>query len=248
MKIYLSVSDSSGKKKSFPISELHTTMGRSSKARVPIKDDLCSGIHCKFYLESDCVFVEDTGSKNGVFLNEIKVKKQRMYVGDEVRIGSSKIKIEDKKMSPDMIQEHTSSHSNRKNGSITLELESFKEAKSRSSKKTQEQKDYVKKSKLYSGVESNNKASKKASQKLVLLERLALVIDLALTLFLVFGPLLYMNKDNKNFISGLINDPSQIIVGSNLIYSGIGLGLGVFFFTWNRNREKGTIGEQIFKI
>lgn len=248
MRIYLSVTDMSGKTKTFALGDLHTTVGRSKKSKVPISDDLCSGIHCKFYVENECVFVEDLGSKNGVFLNDIKVKKQRLYIGDEVRIGSSKIKIDHRKMSNAEAALHTPESTNRRNGSITLELETFAEVKSRNAKKTKAQKEYLKKSKLYEGVAEDTEKAQRNSKKLLLLEKLALIVDLLITFNLLLGPIIYFNKKNKAFMSLIMKDPSQIIVGENLIYTVAGLILAVFFFRWNRKREKGTIGEQIFGI
>lgn len=248
MKIYLSITDPAGKKKTFPISTMHTTMGRSNKAKIPINDGLCSGIHCKFYVESDCVFVEDMGSKNGVFLNEIKVKKQRLYVGDSVRIGTSKVQIEDSKMKEEAIAAHTSEHGSRKDGSIKLELESFQEQKSRTQKSSQKQKEYMKSSKLYDGVAADSKKAKLNAKTLVFFEKLALIVDLGITLSLMFGPIVYLQKKNKKFMAMIMKDPVQILAGESLLYLAGGLVVGIFFFAWNRNREKGTIGEQIFDI
>ena len=248
MKIYLNITDTSGKKRVFPVTELHTTIGRSKKSKIQISDDLCSGLHCKAYLENDCIFVEDADSKNGVFLNEIKVKKQRIYVGDIVRIGNSKMSIEHTKMSNDDIQKHTSKHANRKDGSITLELETFQETKKKNESHTKKQKEYVKSAKLYEGVAADSDKNRKATRKLILLEKIAFIIDSALTIGFLLGPFIYKASQEKEFLKTLIKDPSQIVVGDNLFYLVGSVLIAGFFFKWNRSREKGTIGETILRI
>ena len=78
MKVYASVVDTKGKKQTFALREKPILIGRSSSAHITITDDLTSGNHCLINLIDDCVFVEDLKSKNGIFLNEIKVLKQRV--------------------------------------------------------------------------------------------------------------------------------------------------------------------------
>lgn len=248
MKLYLSIIDTNGKKKTFPVTSLHTTIGRSKRSKIQIADDLCSGVHCKVFIENDCVFVEDAGSKNGVFLNEIKVKKQRIYIGDEVRIGSTKIKLDHTKMSNEEQKAHTSEHSNRANGSITLELESFQETKKKNTQKLKKQKEYVKNAKLYEGVSEDTNKKKRETKKLILLERLAGLVDLSLTLAILIGPIAYNISNDKKIMAKIMKDPAQLFVGQNLFFLIGGLIGAIIFFKWNRSREKGTIGEMIFNI
>lgn len=248
LKLYITITDASGKKKTVPVTTLPTTIGRSKRSKVQVNDELCSGLHCKAFVENDCLFVEDCESKNGVFLNEIKVKKQRLYIGDEIRIGTTKIKLEDTKLDNEQIKRHTSSHSNRRNGSITLELETFQETKRKTQNKAKKQKEYVKNAKLYEGVAEDADNNRKAAKKLVILEKLATVLDLAIGLGILIGPFAYKMSSEKKLMAKLMKDPTQIIVGENLFYLIGSVVAAIVFFNWNRSREKGTIGETIFKI
>jgi hypothetical protein len=51
-----------------------------------------SGHHCVFQLKGIAdVFVEDLGSTNGLFINNVKVKRQRLHDGDVIAIGQFRI-------------------------------------------------------------------------------------------------------------------------------------------------------------
>ncbi len=68
------------------------SLGRStSKSQIKVNDELCSSLHCKISFIKETVFVEDLNSKNGVFINGIRIRKQRFYANDRIRIGQSYI-------------------------------------------------------------------------------------------------------------------------------------------------------------
>jgi len=244
LRVFATIIDPNGKKRTFPVKAIDTIIGRSAKATVTLKDEICSGLHAKIYLEGDCIFIEDLKSKNGVFLNEIKVLKQRLYIGDEVRIGKSFLKIEDTKMNNEDIEAHTSSSNNRKGGSITLEIETFKEAKERS-RSSRAQKDYLKDAKLYDGVEKDAKREKFSAKKLAMLDKIAMIIDLTLTLAFFFGPYIFLYTQSPKAIKDILSDPSNIIVGENLFYSIAAIVLGAGFLKWNRSSGNSSIGEKV---
>lgn len=66
-------------------------IGRSSKCDFQIEDEKISGRHCRFYLKSDRLEVTDLDSKNGTYLNGIRIEQSEVFVGDEVKIGDSVI-------------------------------------------------------------------------------------------------------------------------------------------------------------
>ena len=68
------------------------TFGRSSnKSEIKVNDDLCSGLHCRISYVRNTIFIEDLESKNGVFVNNIRINKQRFYKDDRIRLGHTYI-------------------------------------------------------------------------------------------------------------------------------------------------------------
>lgn len=74
--------------------ELHegdvVVAGRSSRCDIVLDDELASRQHCKIMLRGDRVFVEDTGSRNGVLINGLEVEgRHELHHGDQVTAGRS---------------------------------------------------------------------------------------------------------------------------------------------------------------
>jgi pSer/pThr/pTyr-binding forkhead associated (FHA) protein len=244
VRVFARIIDSSGKKRVFPVKETDTIIGRSKKAHIVLKDDICSGLHAKIFIDGDGVYVEDLKSKNGLFLNEIKVLKQRIYIGDEVKLGNSFLKLDDTKMSNEDIESLTHDSPNRQNGSITLEVETFHEMKSKTHS-TRKQKDFMKDSKLYAGVEKDAKREKFSAKKLVILDRIAFFIDLFLNIGLLLAPFIYLQQTDKRGFNEILKDPTNIIVGQNLFYLIGGVVIAFMFLKWNRGSGRSSIGEKI---
>lgn len=71
-----------------------TTLGRKSDNDIVLDNLSVSGHHCVFQLKGIAdVFVEDLGSTNGTFVNNQKVKRQRLHDGDIVAIGAFRIQF-----------------------------------------------------------------------------------------------------------------------------------------------------------
>lgn len=74
-------------------------IGRSSNsAQVKVDDPSCSGKHCKISMINNSVLVEDLDSKNGVFLNGVRVLKQNFYLKDKLKVGNNIIYIHEGKL------------------------------------------------------------------------------------------------------------------------------------------------------
>ena len=66
------------------------TIGRVSSPKFAIDDGKLSQSHCRIYTRNNRWFIEDLGSKNGTFLNGLRIPERRILShGDVVRIGSS---------------------------------------------------------------------------------------------------------------------------------------------------------------
>ncbi|WP_408098254.1 FHA domain-containing protein [Peredibacter sp. HCB2-198] len=85
--------------------DLNTTVniGRSRSAQIQVQDQKISGNHCSFFLKRDRLELTDKDSKNGTYLNGIRIEQSEVFVGDQVRIGDTLITIEEEKMSPESV-------------------------------------------------------------------------------------------------------------------------------------------------
>lgn len=72
------------------------TVGRGHENDVRIDgDDFVSSTHAKFSPRQDGVWIEDTGSTNGTYLNGIRLTRARKLAqGDVVRIGETDLRFE----------------------------------------------------------------------------------------------------------------------------------------------------------
>lgn len=72
------------------------TVGRGPQNDVPLeRDEYASALHARIEPRRDGVWVEDTGSTNGTFLNGIKLTRARkLKPGDVVRIGETELRYE----------------------------------------------------------------------------------------------------------------------------------------------------------
>lgn len=68
--------------------EDQATLGRSSKNTIIMLDPFASMDHAAVYGSDGQYRIEDRGSKNGTFLNEVRIKKPTVLAdGDRIRIG-----------------------------------------------------------------------------------------------------------------------------------------------------------------
>ena len=69
--------------------------GRSRESDIVIDDPAVSRSHARFFTSSGILFVEDSGSRGGTFINEAKVSHSMpLSPGDVVRLGDSRITVE----------------------------------------------------------------------------------------------------------------------------------------------------------
>jgi signal transduction histidine kinase/ActR/RegA family two-component response regulator len=65
------------------------TIGRLPNLVVTLNDPDVSREHARLRVDGDgAVWLEDTGSRNGIFVNNVRVKERRLTIGDEIRLGS----------------------------------------------------------------------------------------------------------------------------------------------------------------
>jgi pSer/pThr/pTyr-binding forkhead associated (FHA) protein/Flp pilus assembly protein TadD len=74
----------------FSLNRPELRFGRSAGLEVPIDDDLVSKNHAKIVFQNNQHTVFDTGSRNGVFVNGLRVESQVLKHRDEIQIGPAR--------------------------------------------------------------------------------------------------------------------------------------------------------------
>ena len=249
MKIFVSLVDAEGKKKTFALRQRPITIGRSTKADISICDELVSSIHCSIFIEGKQVLIEDQNSKNGLYLNGIGVKKQRIYIDDTIKLGNSFLNFSREKLDPPAIKLLTPlDGGNRVAGEIKLELETSK---------NQYKTNQPIKGKLYEGVqEAQKKVKLSRSQEAILAfrEKLASAIDFFLSLSLLPIPfVVFYLYDREKMAEMFISDKNELKLEAltstlNLTMLGIGILLIFLFTRLNRKKLKTSIGERLLGL
>jgi hypothetical protein len=80
----------------FALDSQPLTVGRGPANDVPLPaDEYASTRHARFEPRRDGVWIEDTGSTNGTFVNGIRLtRERRLAPGDVVRIGETDLRFE----------------------------------------------------------------------------------------------------------------------------------------------------------
>ena len=70
-------------------------IGRQDGLEISISDPGLSRQHARVLLHNGAVWVQDIGSRNGVFVNDIRIgRHQQLNVGDQLRLGGSAFQVE----------------------------------------------------------------------------------------------------------------------------------------------------------
>jgi hypothetical protein len=75
-------------------------VGRGVESDYKVKDPYTSLAHCRFTLKADKLEIQDLKSKNGTYLNGIKISHSEMFIGDIVKIGETKVSLVTTQMEP----------------------------------------------------------------------------------------------------------------------------------------------------
>lgn len=100
-----------GDKAQCPVNLSEMRIGRETDNEIIIEDDAVSGHHALITIDesqagndSKSYFIEDLGSTNHTYVNEIKVtKKQQLNNDDIIRIGYTKLKFSTDEYVPDKV-------------------------------------------------------------------------------------------------------------------------------------------------
>jgi pSer/pThr/pTyr-binding forkhead associated (FHA) protein len=69
------------------------TIGRGSNCEIQLLTHFVSREHARLYNRDGVVTIEDLGSKNGVFVNSVRVESQMLQHGDWLTIGETQFRF-----------------------------------------------------------------------------------------------------------------------------------------------------------
>ena len=70
------------------------TVGRATRADFIVDAALVSRVHCRLTATDRHVEVEDLSSTNGIFVNDKKVRRANLAIGDRLRVGRIELTVE----------------------------------------------------------------------------------------------------------------------------------------------------------
>ncbi len=79
--------------KRFALTKRSMTVGRSPRCDLQIVTHFVSREHARISMVDDAAVIEDLGSRNGVFVNAVKVSRQRLQQGDLITIGETQFRF-----------------------------------------------------------------------------------------------------------------------------------------------------------
>lgn len=79
-------------------------IGRSGQYHHQLEDPKASGKHCSFSFKKSRLELTDLNSKNGTYLNSIRVEQSQVFLGDEIKIGDTIITIEESQTHKDALK------------------------------------------------------------------------------------------------------------------------------------------------
>lgn len=257
MKIYIILENDNGKK-SFSFED-KLLIGRSEKCQLKLDDAQVSSNHCLLVMRGKELCVEDMNSKNGTFINNIRVISSKLCLNDTLKVGGALIRLDPLKNGPevkDLLR--YKGGNNRSIGELTLELDNVDKVRAKSymaKKQMQEgtykakgpQKDFVRNSKLYEGGDtySPDVVNKRGKLSNILASYMASLVDNILTVFMFLFPLVVYKlffSEPGDFSVGLLKSTKGLMILSICSIAAI------IFRKWNIQNEEGTIGEKIFKL
>jgi pSer/pThr/pTyr-binding forkhead associated (FHA) protein len=97
---YLEITGSEEKDGIFELGETEVVIGRSTECDIQLAVRNVSRKHAHVLFQNEEYLIEDLGSKNGVFVNGIKVAKCVLRSNDQIEIGGVKLVFNEEKRLP----------------------------------------------------------------------------------------------------------------------------------------------------
>jgi len=261
MEIYFVIAQAIGKPKKFKLCEGEfIIIGRDrDQSQVALADDMCSNQHCRVTLTNDCVYVEDLDSKNGIYLNGVRVLKQRIFKDDKVKMGDSVMYINvDKLSEKDLTYLTYNGQTSRQNKGYTLELVNKEKSMSgvshkilNLSRKEVAKKNYKRnRQKAYARQRGKIKQPP-SKEKTQVLEMAALGIDMLLSILVFYLGISFFKVYRSDLYEELSKQYTEldILVSEQMFFYTFGSFIvASLVYVKNRSNESGSIGEKLLKI
>ncbi len=129
MKVVFSIKDERGLKNFVLSLKSEVSIGRSASCDLTIEDKLASNHHCSLSFKRSTPYIRDNNSKNGVYINGLRVISGKVYRQDIVMIGNSVLQVSEEKNNPDVLRKVSSLMSEQTSLTSRLELQSKKSVK-----------------------------------------------------------------------------------------------------------------------
>lgn len=79
----------------YPMTEQGITLGRSDECEIALASQNVSRKHARFFIYQQIPYVQDLGSRNGVFVNGVRIQNQALTNGDTVTMGEFTFRVSD---------------------------------------------------------------------------------------------------------------------------------------------------------
>jgi hypothetical protein len=79
--------------KRFPLTRATTSVGRGPQCDLQILTHFVSREHARITMNGGTVLIEDLGSRNGVFVNSVRIDRQALQQGDLITIGETQFRF-----------------------------------------------------------------------------------------------------------------------------------------------------------
>lgn len=223
------------------------TVGRSGQCECQIDDDKMSGRHCRFFLRQDKLELSDLDSKNGTYLNGIRVEQSEIFVGDEIRIGDTIITFEEESFDSEALQALTfpGPHQDR----LSYELKADFTGARLQNQKANKKLSVVPKVTFQNSHDREINARLRAKSRIRISKEeiksknkvsafLATAVDALLVFFVLSLPIILTNKYFPELEK---SQRTSVILGLEVIFI-------VFYTYFNFRKAKFTLGEKIVGI
>ena len=97
-KAYLEITGLSDEPIGYELSETESIIGRSSQSQIQLPVFGISRVHARIVCQNEEYYIEDLGSTNGTYVNNIRIKKCILRSHDVIELGGVKIVFIEEKM------------------------------------------------------------------------------------------------------------------------------------------------------
>jgi len=253
MEIYFNITQNGKKIKKFKLAEgEYVIIGRSEKScQVYLNDNQLSSTHCKVSHRDSSIFIEDLDSKNGVYLNSVRILKQKMYLEDKVRFGSVHLSIDQSRVGEDNSSKIFAYNAESRGvGNLTLELDGYVTKLTNPHSKGFIRPEIKEARRVAYAKERIKKENKINTAKMKALKKLAIFVDIFLSI-LFFFLIIFIVKKTVPLALELehYSNLFELALSPEMrYYSIISSLLTIIFLGVSRNIPSGSLGEKILRV